>query len=178
MKNWGLLLIELFCLCSCNVHQGEINQLDHLNHKQGLWIDTANDWIIHSYYVNDTLDSSFVIYHLKTGSKIQEGQYQMGERIGVWSFFDNQGHLYATEYERKINLDLELRNYGSGYKPKYISQVKLFNRQGNYLEEEGLMLYSESFDSDEALRHGRWLFYNQFGEVRDTIVFFGGKVVK
>lgn len=147
-----------------------INLRDSLGFKQGLWIDTTKfQSVIHANYVNDTLNGVFKSYYLKNNILLSEGTYQMGERVGTWYWYNRQnGYLLFEESEMGVNSDITVPNNGNPYVPPKISYVKIYEPRKGYLAKEGYILFADSFDEDTHVKYGKWIYYNEKGEITKT----------
>jgi len=184
MKNLFISII-IIPLLSCSgekantdsTEQAEIqsiNQVDINGVKQGIWVEKVGSNIIDSMnFVDDKLNGIYKSY-FTSGNLRHSGRYEHGVKLGTWSYFDT-GVLVAEEIERGTNRDSVQHELGYYLTPEYFSYVKLYNRQNGHLEQEGKLLYSDSWQSDTSNEQGRWIYYDNKGDTTDIKIFEYGR---
>lgn len=136
------------------------------------------------------------------GTKRMEGDYEKGDRSGVWKFYDNYGNLESTEPYTKNQINGLLTsdhksgaveskiNYVDGAEDGYAvwyhkngniesqGYYEMGNEAGHWYQynTDGTMAADQYFV--EGLRHGRQHYYNELGKPDDDYIYQYGALVK
>lgn len=171
--NKTLVLLSVYLLtCSCTVKKDfkeeenrvqEVNIVDSLGRKQGLWVKEVGSNIIDTMYFSEgQLHGSYKSY-FKSGALRHTGNYEHGVISGIWNYY-NKEVLVSQEISRGTNTDSVRHKLGYYLTPTNYSYVKLYSHKTGELESEGKLVYYESWESDESRRHGVWTFYESTGD--------------
>ena len=176
MKSLVVFLI-LLCpyLAQGQIDSTAINQTDEKGLRQGLWGEKTH-FSIDSVHYKDGKREGVLRRYTKSGSLWVIMNFRAGEVVGTTQSFRG-GRLYTEELDRGTNTET-VQHDELNYKltpPKY-SYVKLYDHKEGYLKAEGKYLYSEDWQMDTSRRHGKWLFYNEKGQVIETRVYHYGRV--
>jgi len=181
MKHIIILSLLTLFFFSCNEEATTeeaqlINHIDSAKLKQGLWIRKIGSNIIDSMnYVDDKLHGSYKSY-FKSGELKYSGEYENGSKKGKWLSF-NKGIIVSEEVERGINNDSVRHELGYYLTPEFFSYVKLYDYNSGLLKKEGIVLYSDDWQSDTSKEHGKWVYYNENGDIVDIKNFEYGRVI-
>lgn len=76
-----------------------VNYRDKNGLRQGIWLDWYDSGLYEikneREYRNDTLNGIYIDYHDNGRYKIT-GEYAMGQAVGTWTFYDENGTLDST----------------------------------------------------------------------------------
>lgn len=65
-------------------------------HGEAFGYDEKGKLVSHHFYANGKEDGKFELFHGNGKPRI-EGQYDKGEKTGVWNYYDTTGHLLHSE---------------------------------------------------------------------------------
>jgi hypothetical protein len=116
-----ILLLFIFEACNNEKRQEElilfpldaknvavVNQTDENGKKQGLWreLDTINHRIVKEfYYMDDFLDSSYLVYKTNSADTLLFGYYKLGTKYGQWKYWDTSfNHVNKIEVYKNDTL--------------------------------------------------------------------------
>lgn len=147
----------------------QINVIDEDGLKQGLWVDTLHSrYIIHNYYLNDTLDGEYKRY---LGEHIDiEGYFSKGARVGSWYYYD-KGELVVEESAIQNVVDSEK------YFQPFKSYSKSYYRKNGKVKDEGWLLWTDDFMEDGARQDGEWIYYDENGSIKEVRYYDRGKKI-
>ncbi len=155
----------------------EINKTDTNGLKQGIWVKKITANIIDTMnYVDDKLHGHYRSYWQKSNELRHAGEYKNGTIVGIWTYYNN-GKIVSEEIERGTNLDSLTNEQGQRILPPY-SYVKFYDKDLYFLKSEGKILYFDSWEMDNSIEQGKWIYYNSIGVIIKTRLYKNGKIIK
>lgn len=115
-----------------------------------------------------------VSYHSKTGHKAQEGYFYEGMREGEWSFWDENGRLWANGFYKSGKPHGQwLRWHPNGEKQE-MGVFEFGKRVGtwNFFADNGYQTSEKSYQNGKP--HGRWSLWYSNGTKKETMTFENG----
>lgn len=181
-KKYVFFIISIFFSCQKypTNDQEVINLVDSTGSKHGIWVDTLSGLVRSQVYVHGVQEGEFKQYSRIHGTLTAKGQYQNGQKTGVWRYFESKtGNLESEVSNWQTNDTIVAPNNGFAYIPPFSVYIRYFNWKHEFLVCEGQLLYSEDFEEDTSVRHGPWKFYRENDStVYETIIYNGGVVVE
>jgi antitoxin component YwqK of YwqJK toxin-antitoxin module len=123
------------------------------------------------YYHNGKKNGIYKVYS-HTGSLRYFGEYKDDMKIGIWYYFENDGRLMMilTNFEEG-QFDIPKTSVLLGdYLPHKGYCVDYY--PNGMKQDEGILLWDNSPESDFACEYGEWKYYDENGNLTETKYFY------
>lgn len=160
-----ILLILFTTVCYLSMGQ-IVNQIDKNGKKQGLWIE--DDGLTEGYYKDDLPNGIFRYYHKKNHTLYSFGEFEQGEEIGNWYYFNETGAIICKISDIKNNENkIIILDDGVTKKKPLKESYAIFYYPSGSIKSEGVVLYDEDFEENHY-KYGLWEYYDEKGVLTKT----------
>ena len=101
---------------------------------------------------------------MNKGKKLYEGLYNTGKKVGDWTEFYKNGRIKQIEvYDGSVN--------------RSILKKLSYHSNGKVYVEKIYKFYQNNLGKEEKTEHGKWVYYNENGDVSKEVIYENGKII-
>lgn len=163
-----MLMICLFSQASIIMAQStlavNINQVDSVGLREGLWIEEYGQQKRFSYYQRGILNGPCWITSTCSNHLLAYGEFFKGAYSGTWYSFDDDGILLSIQKDfKKVNVQIPIIHKTEGFCSYQCYHISYYPNGSK--ESEGILLWETSPDSDFTFEFGEWKYYDNKGRL-------------
>jgi len=158
------LITELSVPCK------ECNKTDKKGQKHGFWIEVDYQYTKEIYYRNGLKNGIVKQYHPKSQKLSYFYEYINDKLTGIWYRFDDIGRINMVLKDFSTNTDTVFLYDDKKYVFPNRAYCICYYPNG-LISNEGILLWNDSPEMDDAREYGEWKFYNEEGKLVRTKEF-------
>lgn len=158
------LLTQTSIVIAQSTFADNINQVDSVGLREGLWIEEYGQLKRFNYYQRGILNGPCWITSTYSKRLLAYGEFFMGTYSGTWYSFDDNGILLSIQKDfKKVSVQIPAIHRIEGFCSSQCYHISFYPNGSK--KSEGILLWDVSPDSDFTFEFGEWKYYDNKGRL-------------